>query len=461
MKKTAITEPGLTEEGVAAWIGLDWADDEHKVCLYDEATGKIEEGTLKHTPEMLRQWVTDLRSRYGGAKVAIALEQSRGGLIHALMGTDFIVLYPVNPKALARYRDALYPSGAKDDPVDAALLMDLVRKHAEKFRAWKPDDANTRSLRLLVEGRRKIVNQVTRTNNQMTSHLKTYFPQALQWAGEMSSLQACDFLEQWPTLEAVQQVRPGRLRKFYNSHGRPSAETVDGRLEQIKQAVPLTDDPAAVLAGSTVVKSSAALMRTLIAILENYDDEIKRLFQNHPDRLLFETLPGAGEVLAPRLLAVFGADRDRWKSAVEIQQLYGVAPVTERSGKTHRVHWRYACASFMRQSLHEFAGSSIVWCDWAKAYYTDQIGRGKSHHRAVRALAYKWTRILFVCWKTRTQYDDKLYMKTLAKRGSRIAELALAVQQTRQSKVRKSRKKVAQSVEKTVDKMWKNCDSWA
>lgn len=438
MKEKTLTEPGMAEEGLAeevvAWIGMDWADAEHKVCLYDVGSRKMEHRTLKHTPETVRQWLTDLRSRYGGAKVAIVLEQSRGGLIHALMGADFVVLYPINPKALARYRDALYPSGAKDDPVDAELLMELVYKHPKKFRAWKPDDPNTRSLRLLVEGRRNMVNQMTRTNSQLGSHLKSYFPQALQWAGELSSLKACDFLEQWPTLEAVQQARPARLRKFYLRHGRHSAQTIDQRLEQIKQAVPLTTDPAAILAGSTVVKSLAALMRTLIAVVDNYDDGVKQLFQNHPDRLLFETLPGAGEVLAPRLLAVFGADRDRWKSAVEIQQLYGVAPVTERSGNTRYVHWRYACPKFGRQSLIEFAGSSIVWCDWAKAFYTEQLKSRKSHHQAVRALAYKWTRILFVCWKTRTQYDDKLYMQSLAKRGSRFAELALAVQQTRQSK---------------------------
>lgn len=438
MNITKSTKEKIAPEEFVAWIGLDWADNEHKISTCDVATGQVEDSVLKQSSESLQQWMGQLRGRYEGKKVAVILEQWRGGLVYALMSCDFVVLYPVNPQSLASYRKALYPSGAKDDPVDAALLREMVQKNPGRFRQWTPDDPDTRSLKLLVEGRRNLVKQMTRLTNQLTSQLKSYYPQALEWAGELNGVQACEFLEQWPTLESVQKARPARLRKFYLRYGRPRPETINKRIEQIKEAIPLTTDPAAVLAGSTSVRAIAMQIRPLIAAIEIYDDEIKRLFQQHPDRLIFESLPGAGAVFAPRLLAAFGADRERWASAAEIQQLSGVAPVTERSGKQCVVHWRLACPKFVRQTFHEFAGSSIQWCNWAKAYYQHMRDRGLQHHSAVRALAYKWIRILFACWKARTPYDNEKFLEALAKRGSPLSARAAAVTAAGQAKAQRA-----------------------
>lgn len=425
---------GLASEHLVAWIGLDWADNQHQISSYDIASGRIETYTLKHTPETLQQWLNDLRKRYNGGKVAVVLEQSRGAVLYALMSSDFVVLYPVNPQALASYRKAFYTSGAKDDPRDATLLMEMVSKHPERFRAWEPEDPDTRSLQLLVESRRKLVNQLTRSTNQLTSCLKSYFPQAIEWAGELSSRQACDFLHQWPTLEALQKARPSRLRKFYLNYGRPRVETIERRLEQIKQALPLTSDPAALLAGPLMARALVAQIRPLTATIEEFDDEIKRLFQKHPDRQVFESLPGAGAALAPRLLAAFGADRERWASAAEIQAFSGIAPVTVQSGKKRFVHRRLACSKFVRQTFHEFAGSSIVWCNWANAYYEHLIAHGKKRHAAVRAVSYKWLRIIYACWKNRTRYDEEIFLKSLARRGSHLSQLTQAIQESKSAK---------------------------
>jgi len=433
---TTFINGGLVSEELVAWIGLDWADNLHQISIYDIASEQVENYALKHSAETLQRWLDDLRKRYNGGKVGVVLEQSRGAVLYALMSCDFVVLYPVNPHALASYRKAFYTSGAKDDPKDATLLMEMVRKHPERFRAWEAEDPDTRSLRLVVEARRKLVNQLTRCTNQLTSHLKSYFPQAIEWAGDLDSRQACDFLLEWPTLEALQQARPSRLRKFYFNYGRPRVETIQARLEQIKQALPLTQDPAAILAGSLMVRALAAQIRPLIAVIEEFDDEIKRLFQKHPDRQVFESLPGAGAVLAPRLLAALGADRERWESAAEIQTLSGIAPVTEQSGKKRFVHRRLACPKFVRQTFHEFARSSIVWCDWAKAYYHHLIAHGKGRHAALRALAYKWIRILFACWKNRTPYQEDIFLKSLAQRGSPLSQLTQAVQQIKPPKKR-------------------------
>jgi len=404
-------------EDIVAWVGLDWADQQHVVCVYEVESGQSEILHLEQKPEALESWLGQLRQRWGSAKVAIVLEQARGAVIYALLGLDFVVLYPVNPQALANYRKVYTSSGAKSDAADAVLWMEMVRQRPECFRPWKPDDAETRSLQLLTENRRQLVNQKTALTNQLTSVLKSYYPQALELAGDLDSDQGCDFLRRWPTLEALQQARPSQIRKLYQDYGRPRPERLEQRLEQIRWARPLTQDPAAVLSGSMMVEALVPQVRSLLRAIEQFDRQISLLFRKHPDRPLFESLPGAGAVMAPRLLAAFGADRDRFQSVQEMQQLSGIAPVTEKSGKQHWVHWRWACSKFLRQSFHEFADHSRKWCGWAKAVYQQLRRRGQGHHAAVRRLAFKWIRILFHCWKTRSPYDESIYLRSLQKRN--------------------------------------------
>ena len=125
---------------IVAWIGLDWADQKHDVCLQATGSAEVEHTVVEQKPEALHAWVAELRRRFPHGPIAIALEQSRGSLFYALMNYEFLCLYPIPPKALADYRKALYPSGRKDDPVDAQLLLEFLRKHPGRFRPWVADD---------------------------------------------------------------------------------------------------------------------------------------------------------------------------------------------------------------------------------------------------------------------------------------------------------------------------------
>ena len=144
-----------------------------------------------------------------------------------------------------------------------------------------------------------------------------------------------------------------------------------------------------------------------------FEKQIREVFTDHEDAHLFANLPGAGKALAPRLLVAFESDRQRYHDATEIQSFVGIAPVTKRSGKQQFVQRRWACPNFLRQTFHEFAQHSIGQSQWAKAYYQLQRERGKGHHAAVRALAFKWIRILFACWKSRTPYEESHYVAQL------------------------------------------------
>jgi transposase len=189
----------------------------------------------------------------------------------------------------------------------------------------------------------------------------------------------------------------------------------------IQKALPLVHDSAILLAGSMKVETLVTQIPLLTEAIERYDQKIAALFEQHDDSTLFGSFPGAGPALAPRLLAAFGSDRNRFEFASQVQELSGIAPVTEKSGGGLWIHWRLACSKFLRQTFQEFAGRSILQSDWARACYDQLRQRGKSHHAAIRALAYKWIRILFRCWKTRTPYDEAVYCDSLKNRRSPLA----------------------------------------
>ena len=414
------------QEQFAAYIGIDWATQTHYLSLCEADSRTVERSQLDHKPEVLGQWVNELQRRYPGRRIAVALEQSRGALVYALMNYEFLVLYPVNPKALAKFREAFYVSGAKDDPIDSDLLLELVTKHRDRLRAWQPDDELTRTITLLVEYRRELVDTQTGLTNRLSDLLKLYFPQALDWAGELATIQACDFLQRWPTLAKVRQATDTELLQFYSTHGCRKAALIEQRLRQIETAQPLTTDGAVITASMAMVQATIAQLRPLMVSIKEMDKQIAELFAAHEDHELFSSFPGAGAALAPRLLSAMGANRDRFVTAQDVQQLSGIAPVIERSGKTCFVHRRFACSKFLRQSFHEYAAQSIRWAPWARVYYDRQRQRGNGHHAAVRSLAFRWIRIIFRCWQNRVPYSEETYQQALRDRGSKLSALIVA-----------------------------------
>lgn len=408
----------------AALIGIDWADQKHDICLIDLACGEREASLLPHAPKAIDEWAANLRVRFAGRPVAVCLEQSRGPLIYALLKYDFLVLYPINPATLARYREAFTPSRRKDDVTDAAYLAELLLHHGEHLRVWRPDDEQTRTLRYLVEHRRRLVDDRTRISNRLTALLKCYYPQVLEWFPDIRTDLVCDFLRRWPSLDGLRRVRGETLLKFFHEHNSVRRETIKKRMEALKQSQPLTTDRAVINSSVIMVKALVSQLKTTLAAVKEFDSEIEAICSAHQDFDLFKSLPGAGPVYASRLVVALGSDRARWQSAAEVAQLSGIAPVIERSGKSCRVRWRYFCPKFLRQSFHEYAAESIRHSFWARAYYDEQRTKGKSHQAAVRGLAFKWLRIIYRCWKTRTAYDEVKYLEGLRQKGSSLLNYA-------------------------------------
>ncbi len=404
------------EPEFAAFVAIDWADQKHAWALEVNTSSDRESGNIDHTPESVEIWAAELGLRFAGRPIAVALEQSRGPLVFMLTKYEHLVIFPIHPSTLANYRKSFRPSGAKDDPNDAGLLLDILVRHRDKLRRLDPDTPETRTLQFMVEERRKLVHEKTRCSNRITAHLKLYFPQAIGWFDEIGSHIVADFLERWPNSERLQKARPATIERFFIEHNSRNAERIAERLEQIRKIVPATKDTAVLRSCSAAVIAWAGLLRQLLNAIKAYDEQIDTLARQHPDYALLKSFPGAGPALTPRLIAALGSQRDRYQTAHEIQCYSGIAPVVASSGKQRWVHWRWSCPKFVRQTFHEWALHSVAYSEWARRYYDEQRAKGKRRNTAIRALAFKWIRILFRCWKDHKPYNEQAYQQALALR---------------------------------------------
>jgi transposase len=295
----------------AAFGGIAWAEATHDGCLQAAGAAQRECFPLAHTPEAMDAWGTTLRTRFHGQPVASCLALHKGPLVFALRTYDFLLLVPSKPLTLARSREAFTPSRAHDDPSDAALQLALRLTHREKLPPLTPHSPTLRALAPLVAHRRRGVGDKVRTTHRLPRTLKNSFPQVLQWFEEKDPSIFCDFLRRWPTLTAAQLARRTTLETcFRDHHGR--AETVSAqRHHAIKAATPLTTDEGVIAPHALWVPALGAPLRVTLQAIAAVDTALAQRAQRHPAFPLFQALPGAGPVCAPRRLVACGEPRAR------------------------------------------------------------------------------------------------------------------------------------------------------
>jgi transposase len=419
-----VTPIALQDRKYVLSVGLDWADQTHAVCQRAWSDGQRQVLQIGADPASVQAWLAQLKTLAGPqGRVAIGFEQNRGALFEMLRPhTDWIDLYPLNPLTVSKYREAFFTSGAKDDPIDSQLIEELLYHHLDRLRPYQAPQSELRELDLLCQQRRKAVDAAVACQNELCSLLKVYYPVALELHEELRCTLSLQFLKRWPSLQVLKKAKPQTLRAFYYQHHSRSQSLIEERLQKIAAAQAVTDDPALIRPLVLSLQRLVNQLLTLQASIAAFDKATREIFAKHPDHLIFESLPGAGPQMAPRLLAAFGSNRAALTNPSEMQKKSGIAPVLDRSGKAKTIRRRWCRSKFLCQTFHEFAAYSIPHSTWAKAYYEELLARGKSHNAAVRALAFKWIRIIFRLWQDRTLYDENRYLQTLKNRRSPLSQ---------------------------------------
>jgi len=391
-------------------VGIDWADKEHVYCSMDEAGTTLSTGTIEHTAEGLEHFMTAVRARVQApTDVLVAIETSHGLLVGALLEQGFTV-YALNPKAVERTRERFRMAGAKSDLRDAWTLATMLRTDRQLYRPIVPDSEIAQELRALTRDRADLVRTRTMLSNQLTTCLKTYFPEFLTLFSDPDRPVALALLHAYPTRERLQAASPEELEIFLRRHHCPRSRERARAIYQGVQGPGFHIAPLVVRAKARLAGTLVAQLQTLATHIDAYDREIQRVLKLHPDGELYRSLPGAGHTLAARMVGELGDNRDRYQDPSIAQCEAGTAPVTRTSAHTRTVHFRRTCIHPLRDTLWQFAFSSLSHCSWARAYYDHARKRGKKHAEAVRMLGNVWLRIIIALRRTSRPYDEAVFL---------------------------------------------------
>jgi len=387
-----------------AFVGVDWASEEHAVCVLGLDGRKSDAFAITHSKDGFAKLIRRLGSLGPAGDVPVAIERPDGRLVDALLEAGHPVV-AVSPNAIKAWRESEVLSGAKDDPGDAEVIAEYLRLRAHKLTVLAPFSDETRALRAVVRARDDLVEQRVAANNQLEACLDAFWPGAKAVFADVCSEIALAFLERYPTPASARTLGEKRMAAFLVKHGysgrRPAAEL----LERLRGAPDGIANGPEVEARRDAVLGYVRVIRALNASIKNLDRSVAAHLGEHPDGEIFSSLPRSGRINAAQMLAEWGDCRQAYDSPDAVAALAGVTPVTKKSGKHEAVHFRWACNKRFRKAITTFADNSRHASPWAADVYRRALARGCDHPHAVRILARAWIRVIWRCWTDAKPYD--------------------------------------------------------
>jgi transposase len=385
---------------VRVTAGVDWAKDDHAVCVAGDQGEALERFTVRHDAAGLRQMAARLL-RAGVAQVGI--ERGDGPVVDTLLEAGLTV-FVIPPGQVKNLRSRYGSAGNKDDRFDAYVLADVVRTDVRRLRPMERDSEQTTALRSTVRARRDLAGHRVAAANQLRAHLQVAFPAAATLFADIDSAITLAFLSRFTSQEQADWLSPKRLAAWLKSvaySGKTDPAVLHARLLAAPRGN--AGPHASVHAGVTV--ALVAVLRALNAQIQALADSIDAQMDAHPDAVIFRSLPRSGTVRAARLLAEIGDARGRFPTRDSLTCLAGVAPSTRQSGKVKAVTFRWGADKQLRDALCDFAGDSRRASPWAASLYDKAIARGCDHPHAVRILARAWAHVIWRCWQDHVPYD--------------------------------------------------------
>lgn len=418
-----IREPGSADEhpsfdwrcSMEILIGIDWSQDHHHVCIMNPDGAQVALFQILHTAAGFDQLEAEVKKLdVSPSSCLVGLETAHNLIMDYLWAHDFQV-YVIAPTIVKSSRGRFSSSGARTDYSDATLLADILRTDRERLVLWRPDGPLVMQMRAKLSLISSLTKSVTRYSNYLRAVLMRYYPQAPRMFSDLTTQSCLQFLVAYPTPAEACHLTFDQFSAFFRSHGYTQPHRLP-MLHAILQSASPEASPAVTLAYHEQTSFLASLLLTLVQGKRKALREMQKLFEAHPDHLVFDSLPGAGELLAPSLLAKFGDHRERFPAPSAIQALAGTCPVTDWSGKKRSIKFRRACDHEFRQIAQQFALASVKQSAWAAAYWHDVYSRSHSKTHAYRCLANRWLAIIWKLWQTRTPYDEAYHVQQRALR---------------------------------------------
>jgi transposase len=396
------------------FVGIDWAEERHRVILMDAHGTVLEHTSVTHDQPGLSHLDWLLTHGQPLTEVHVAIELHDSLLLDRLLRLG-VQVYGLNPQSAQRARERFTAAGLKDDQRDSWSLAEFLRTSYVHLRPLQPDSDTTRALREWVALREDLVQERTVQIQRLRNHLVRWHPHILAALSELHCDWVLDLLERCPTADAFAALRQRRLHAW--EKGRRLHPATRGRLDV---AVALPSATVAAIrnaAHAAEVQHRVETIRSLNRRLAAVEAQLAELVEQHPDAPIFRSLPHAGTVTAAAMIAGFGEDRQRWNGHQEVAARWGVAPITKQSGKHRAVHRRAACDTTLHQAWLWFAFNTIrkAGC-WAREDYQVKRQSGTTHFTALRGLGERWVKIAYRCWQDRVLYDEAYHQQRRAER---------------------------------------------
>lgn len=398
--------------------GIDWASEEHALCVVDQEGRIVQGGRVGHDEAGLAKLcdqLVDLRIE------RVAIERPDGLLVERLLDAGLPVM-ALHPNQVAAARTRFTASGAKSDSFDAFVLAELARTDHHRFRLLIPDSDATKALRVLTRGRDDLVGARVALANQLRTHLQAFWPGAAKVFADIDSPIALAFLERYPSPADAQGLGPKRMAAFLARHGYCGRKPADELLARLRNAAQGRAGSIEADARRSMVLAYVAALRPLVEHIAGLEAEIRQALADHPDGHTFRSLFKADKtaICPATILAEMGDCRDRYPTRDTLAADAGQAPVAIESGKSKRARFRWACDHRLRAAIHTLADSTRHTNPWAQDIYARARARGASHPHALRILGRAWTHILWRLWHNRQAYNPlkhTAHQRLLSTRG--------------------------------------------
>jgi transposase len=401
---------------MTVYMGIDWSQSKHDIVLLNEAAAVIAQLTIAHDQDgFLQLDQVHRRWKISPGQCVVALETARNMLIDFLWSRGYNQVYVVPPNVVKSNRSRYRQSGARTDRSDAFVLADLLRTDQGRLQPWHPDTLLTRQIRSKVSLIYFLTRDIVRTSNRLRALLGRYYPAALEVFGLLTQI-GTRFIQAYPTPDAAAALTFDQFSDFARQYGYRRSSKLPLYFSRL-QAVHLQAAPETVLVYQHEATLLAGLLRELLEAKTQALHQLQELYHQHPDYLIFSSLPAVGKLLGPALLAKFGDHRQRFPTPGAVQALAGTCPVTDESGKRRTIRFRWACDREFRRIAQQWARASLKQSVWANAYWSQVRPRCASDSHAYRCLANRWLAILWTLWQNRQPYDEAYHLKQRALRS--------------------------------------------
>ena len=399
------------------YLGIDWSERKHDVCMINECGEVIQQLVIEHSPEgFLALDMARRKMEIEARECVVGLETAHNLLVDFLWDQGYEQVYVLPPNAVKSAQGRYRQSGAKNDASDARLIADMLRTDQGRYTAWVPDLALTRQMRAKVSLVIFLTHDMVRTENRLRAVLLRYYPAALEVFSSLDAQVTLAFIQEYSLPQAAAQLTFEQFKTFLKQHRHTQPKQWAGCYARLQRPQPQAD-PAILAVYSDEAKLLANLLAQLVRAKIKALQELEQVFLLHPDHEIYDSLPGIGKFLGPGLLSKFGDDRQRFPSPEVVQAIAGTCPVTVASGKKTVPLFRRACDHEFRYITQQWARQTIHLSPWAHAYYANIRPHCKSDNDAYRRLANRWLEIVWKLWMDRKPYNETKHLKQKALRS--------------------------------------------